>query len=319
VESTPGPKQTWHICCIEATVCGNFFYQSKGLDFKYPMNKSLYQDEYKNAIRISNLKKFEGEIPFAGFAAKFVVAGQETYHIRGKKYQVEKGEYILGNSGTMASIEINGKEDTKGLCVDVAKNIIAEVSEFHFIHARDISEFLLSDQFLVNKYNAKNTNLGYALNEISSQISRGTLHNKLLNLELFYSIAESIVTDQQMIYEQYSRLDFKKPETRESLFRKLLQSREYIDEHLTGEINLDLIAREAFISKYHFIRLFKSTFSLSPYQYVLRKKLEIGKAKLKQGASVQDTAYDLGYPDIPSFSKAFKAAFGVTPSAVRLK
>lgn len=283
------------------------------------MNNSLYHDEHKNAIRISNLKKFEGEVAFTGFAAKFVVAGKETYHIKGKTYTVEKGEYILGNSGTLAAIEINGGEDTKGLCVDVSEDIITEVSEFHFAHAGDLREFLLSDQFLVNKYNSKNTNLGYALKEISHEISRGTIHDRLLNTELFYSIAESIVTDQQMIYEHYSRLDFRKQDTRESLFRQLLQARDYIDEHLTEEINFDQIAERAFISKYHFIRLFKSTFNLSPYQYVLRKKLELAKVKLSQRALVQETAFELGYPDLPTFSKAFKAAFGMPPSAFRLK
>jgi AraC family transcriptional regulator len=283
------------------------------------LNNSLYKDDQQNAIRISSLKKFEGDLVFSGLAAKFVVSGQETYHIRGRKYKVEKGEYILGNPGTIASIEINGQEDTKGLCVDVSDKIIAEVAECHYAHAKDICEFLLSDQFLVNKYNVKNTNLGYALGEISRRISRGNYHEDLLNTELFYSIAESIVTDQQMIFEQYSKLDYKKPETKESLFRQLLEAREYMDAHLTGEISLDLIARQAFISKYHFIRLFKSTFSLSPYQYVLRRKLELAKAKLTQGMTVQDTAYALNYPDVPSFSKAFKAAYGITPSAVRLK
>ncbi len=283
------------------------------------MNKSLYQDEHQNAIRISSLKKFEGDLVFAGFAAKFVVAGHESYHIKGRRYLVEKGEYILGNSGTLASIEINSDQDTKGLCVDISEQIINEVSDYHFTHAGDIKEFLLSDQFLVNTYKAKNTNLGYALHEINRQVSGGHHGNELLNTELFYSIAESIVADQQIIYEQYSKLHYKRAETRESLFRQLLEAREYIDTHLFDDIHLDQIIRNAFMSKYHFIRLFKATFSLSPYQYILRKRLESARLKLQLGSTVTETAYDSGFPDAPSFSKAFKSAFGVTPSSVRLK
>jgi hypothetical protein len=165
------------------------------------VNRSLYQDEHNNAIRISSLKEFEAELSFTAFAAKFVVAGHEFYHIKGRKYVVEKGEYILGNSGTMATIQIKSKEDTKGLCVDISEHIISDVTDFHFKQSFDIKEFLLSDQFLVNKYNAKNTNLGYALVEINRLITTGQNGNELLNTELFYSIAESIVMDQQMIYE----------------------------------------------------------------------------------------------------------------------
>ena len=283
------------------------------------MTESLYQDEYQNAIRISSLKKFEGDLPFNGFAAKFVVSGHESYHIKGRKYLVEKGQYILGNSGTIATIDINSKEATKGLCVDISEQIITEVADYHFKQSGDLKEFLLSDQFLVNTYNARSTNLGYALQEISRQVSGGKHGNELLNTELFYSIAESIVTDQQMIYEQYSRLHFKKPDTKESLFRQLLHAREYMDAHLLDDINLDHITRQAFISKYHFIRLFKATFSLTPYQYILRKRLETARLKLQLGSPVAETAFEMGYPDAASFSKAFKSAFGITPSSVRMK
>lgn len=283
------------------------------------MNKSLYQDEHNNAIRISSLRKFEGDLAFAGFAAKFVVAGHESYQIKGRRYQVEKGEYILGNAGTMATIEINSHEDTRGLCVDISEQIINEVADYHFTHAGDIKEFLLSDQFLVNTYKARNTNLGYALHEINRQVSRGHPNNDLLNTELFYSIAESIVADQAIIYEQYSSLQFKKTETRQSLFRQLLEAREYMDDHVHDDIHLDEIIRNAFISKYHFIRLFKATFILSPYQYILRKRLESARIKLVEGSNVTVTAFEAGYPDAPSFCKAFKSAFGVTPSSVRMK
>jgi AraC-like DNA-binding protein len=77
--------------------------------------------------------------------------------------------------------------------------------------------------------------------------------------------------------------------------------------------------QNAFMSKYHFIRLFKTTFGLSPYQYIVSKRLESARIKLQEGNSVVQTAYDAGYPDASSFSKAFKSAYGVTPSSIRLK
>jgi AraC-like DNA-binding protein len=283
------------------------------------MNKALYQDEHLNAIRISSLKKFEGDLSFTGFAAKFVVAGHESYHIKDKSYLVEKGQYILGNSGTLASIEINSREETKGLCVDISERIINEVADYHLTHAGDIKEFLLSDQFLVNTYKATNTNLGYALHEIYRQVATGNHSNELLNVELFYSIAESIVADQQIIYEQYDKLRFKKTETRQSLLRQLLQAKEYMDAHVLDDIHLEQMIQNAFMSKYHFIRLFKTTFGLSPYQYIVSKRLESARIKLQEGNSVVQTAYDAGYPDASSFSKAFKSAYGVTPSSIRLK
>lgn len=130
------------------------------------MNKTIFQDDKANAIRISSLKKFEGDLIFSGFAAKFVVAGKESYYIKGRKYDINQGQYILGNSETISTIKIDSKEDVKGLCIDVSPAIIQEVAAYHLSNVDTIQDFLLGDQFLVNSYNAKHTCLGYALSEI---------------------------------------------------------------------------------------------------------------------------------------------------------
>jgi len=79
-------------------------------------------------------------------------------------------------------------------------------------------------------------------------------------------------------------------------------------------LSLEQISMQAHISKYHFIRVFKHVFGISPYQYQKRKRLEIARQELMQGRSVFDTALLIGYPDIPSFSKAFKQIFGQAPT-----
>ncbi len=283
------------------------------------MNKTIYNDSQKNALRISALNEYKAEVPFSGFSAKFVVSGKESYQIKGKQYVVESGEYLLGNANTIATIEINGKTVTQGICIDVSEQIIAEVASYHFMQADAINAFIIGEQFLVNKYKSHNTHLGYALNEINLQLSSGTMHNYLLDDELFYSIAESIIADQRLIYEQFSKLQYKKQATKEALFRQLLEAKDLIDEQYLTDLNIDRIALDACISKYHFIRLFNSTFNLSPYQYIISKRLMHAKILILEGQSIPEVAIKMGYADLAAFSKAFKACFGFPPSAVRLK
>lgn len=277
------------------------------------INQSLYADDDKNAVRFSAITKFEDEIRFSGFAAKFVLTGTEIYHIKGRKYSVKHGEYIVGNSGTISSIKIHGDEVVKGLCIDVSEKIIGEVADYTFKNVEGLNDFLLGDQFLVNKYNAQKTNLGYALSEIARRITDGSLDQSLLGMELFYSIAESIITDQSIIFNEFSRLNHRKPETNQHLYLQLLQAKEFMDENLASDLNLELLAGKSFISMYHFIRLFKTTFNLSPYQYILRKRLEWSRKLLSEGHSVQNTATTVGFTDTPTFSKAFKKIYGVSP------
>jgi AraC-like DNA-binding protein len=79
------------------------------------------------------------------------------------------------------------------------------------------------------------------------------------------------------------------------------------------------MALQTGISKYHFIRVFKSVFGISPYQYQKRKRLELAKLDLLIGNEIFFTAIRYGFPDVPSFSKAFKQQFGQTPGSIKKK
>jgi AraC-like DNA-binding protein len=166
----------------------------------------------------------------------------------------------------------------------------------------------------VNRYNIKNTTLGYSLVEINQSVKTGNFNNQFLKEELFYSLAESIITDQRFIFNHLNKMDFKKVNTNEEVFRLLLKAKDLLDLHAMKNLSLEEISQGAGISKYHFIRLFKNVFGISPYQYQIRRRLENAKLELLKGVSILDTAFTHGYADLATFSKAFKKAFGQSPS-----
>ena len=279
------------------------------------MNKTIYIDSEKNAIRLSYFKKLESACPFSGIGVKYVVSGEEIYYANDKKYKVKGGEYIIGNEFTKSIVQIDQANMVQGLCIDISSEIISEVAEFHDVNGSELKEFLLSDQFFVNRYNAKNTSLGYSLHEINQKIKSGTFTNDLQQNELFYSLAESIITDQRFVFDHLSKLDFKRNVTNEEVFRAVFQAKSLIDEYITENLSLEKIAYQIGISKYHFIRVFKSVFGISPYQYQKRKRLELAKIDLMGGSEILTTAIRYGFPDAPTFTKAFKLQFGQTPGA----
>ena len=281
------------------------------------MNRTVYSDNNHNEIRISEIKKIESEIAFKGLGIKYVAFGEETYYANGKKFMVREGEYIIGNDFTKSIVQINQEKAVEGLCIDISTQIVSDVAEYYDLQASDLKEFLLSDQFFVNRYNVKNTSIGYSLSEINKKIKNGSFANELQEQELFYSLAESIITDQRFIFDHLNNLDFKKNVTNEEVFRSILLAKNFIDERITDNLSLDEISLKIGISKYHFIRVFKQTFGVSPYQYQKRKRLEFAKIDLLNGNDILYTAYRFGFPDASSFSKAFKQQFGQTPGVTR--
>lgn len=103
------------------------------------------------------------------------------------------------------------------------------------------------------------------------------------------------------------------------LLTQIIQSKKFIDNNYTNNINLDDIAGEAFFSKFHFIRLFKKYYGVTPHQYLIRVRVAGAKKLLQSGISISDACYEVGFESVPSFTKLFKVVTGTTPLACRLK
>jgi AraC-like DNA-binding protein len=99
------------------------------------------------------------------------------------------------------------------------------------------------------------------------------------------------------------------------LYRRIVKAKLFIDEHFADDIDLDHISDEAYFSKYHFIRLFKKTYSRTPHQYLIFVRIEKSKLLLKKGIPVAGVCYAVGFDSITSFTGLFKKRTGHTPSA----
>jgi AraC-like DNA-binding protein len=85
---------------------------------------------------------------------------------------------------------------------------------------------------------------------------------------------------------------------------------------MNTNISLSLLASAAHLSPFHFSRVFRSTMRKSPYQYVLRSKIEYAqKIMQQQQKSLSDIAYALNFTDQAHFSNTFKRITGVCPKA----
>jgi AraC-like DNA-binding protein len=281
------------------------------------MNLTVYKDQDKNAIRFSNILKIKAEVPFGGLGVKYVASGEEVYYANGKKYTVKEGEYIIGNDFTHSVVHIDKSVPVQGLCIDISPQIISEVALYHDVNGSDLREFLLSDQFFVNRYNVKNTSLGYTLNDINTRIKAGAFRNDLHQNELFYSLAESIINDQRFVFDHLSKMSFKKEVTNEEVFRAMLNAKAHMDAHIMDNLSLEELSKQIGISKYHFLRVFKNTFGISPYQYQKRMRLLQARQELMLGHDILETAIRYGYFNVQSFTKAFKSAFGKTPGVIK--
>ena len=95
---------------------------------------------------------------------------------------------------------------------------------------------------------------------------------------------------------------------------KLQQAINYIQAHLTEDLSLEAIAIELEMSQYHFARLFKQSTGYSPYQYVIKRRIERAQElMMQQQQSIATIALKVGFASQSQFGRHFKRLTGVTP------
>lgn len=75
------------------------------------------------------------------------------------------------------------------------------------------------------------------------------------------------------------------------------------------------IAQRLHLERSYFTRIFRQAMGITPGAYLHRLRLRQGAALLLQGVTVTVAAASVGYPDVFSFSRAFKTYYGCSPTA----
>jgi AraC-like DNA-binding protein len=87
----------------------------------------------------------------------------------------------------------------------------------------------------------------------------------------------------------------------------------YMSDNLNTKLSLFELARMSGMSKFQFIRWFKSNVGMTPFEYILLKRVEYGRTLIKQGFPLVEVALDSGFYDQSNFSNYFKKYIGISP------
>lgn len=93
---------------------------------------------------------------------------------------------------------------------------------------------------------------------------------------------------------------------------------DYIHDCYREQVSIDALAAIALQSRYHFIRSFKACTGQTPYQYVLRLRMEAAARLLKHSEeTVTDIGFHVGFSSISPFYRIFSKFWGMSPEHYR--
>ena len=92
----------------------------------------------------------------------------------------------------------------------------------------------------------------------------------------------------------------------------------YMDNHINNDVKISTLAAMIYRSESQTIRIFKQTYGMTPYNYLLSMRIKSAQQLLEQtNLSIKEIAYNLGFTDEHYFSHLFKAKTSKTPTQYR--
>ena len=145
-----------------------------------------------------------------------------------------------------------------------------------------------------------------ALSSSDPRDTFGSLRTDVLSVELLIELAGAA--------PQVSAARTISPDTRE----RVVRARDFLDEHLSDDVDLRTLAREVALSPFHLARSFRQQVGESPHRYLVRRRLDrAAELLVATPLTVTQVCHRVGFGSPAHFSQAFRRRFGVAPSLYR--
>jgi len=264
----------------------------------------------KNVAVRTALNSFEGTVSSSGLSIKLPLNGVEHYRIGKSEYAIQPGNFLLVNKGQEIGCRLKSKQNIESICIYLDSALYTEIHER--LHSKDPLDFSSASHevpVLPEKYYMLDCELSESLRRLSHQKSLDTLTE-----EDFILLTEKLAFHQLDQKRMISSIEALNYITKKELLIRLRTARSFIFDNYDRDINLDDIAQVSYLSKYHLLRSFKDVYKITPYQALLKRRIDKAAELLRQEHRIQDVAIRCGFNDRRSFSRVFKKMHGVTPS-----
>lgn len=290
------------------SVSSSYIHLTEG---KKPVNDG------QNRVYFCELNQYYSADVFRNFSIKFTLEGMVQYKTEKAIYRLTPSQFLL-SSKQPCECTVKSSSLTRNISIDISEETINEVFTTLSGLPNDMdnlqAKHFISPDFFENQYPVHSSPLGVELALLAKQFSFGNNPVETLTDESFFSLAEKVIQHEMLVQHSMDNLSAIKSSTRKETLRRLLNGKYFMDENFLTNPGIAEVAREANLSEYYFLRNFKNAFAISPHQYVLDKKLRHAQSLLKKSIPAQEVAMECCFPDIASFSKAFRKKFGYPPS-----
>lgn len=231
--------------------------------------------------------------------------GQSSIHIEGNLYNISEGDIVILNPD---ELHVSTKKDDSYM-----EKIVLHINE------SVLEQFGADRTVFLDTIAQKPKGIG---NLLPSDVVEGLCINKTLNLCLTYAKENSLETQVLLtcqIIELLAQLskyieNINNINTAPASSNKTVnQIMDYINRHYTEELTLNVLAAKFHFSKYYISHLFKDYVGISPYDYLIMRRLYICNNLIRSKHTIHEACLMVGFHNYSNFFRLYKKHFHITP------
>lgn len=237
----------------------------------------------------------------------YLMDGKVDYKVEGKTYHLKPHDFVLVGANVIHKPEIEPSVPYERYIVYLSEEFLSEESEhggslkFCFEEAERLQNRVV--HFEAESYEQL---VGCLLNMEKIEQQKDEYMGDLLLKSAFLEF---------MVL--FNRCALRQPKafiTTAAYHEKVIDVITYIQEHLTEDINVDVLAKQCYISKYYLMRQFKEATGYSIHQYINEKRIQAARRMILSGMPASKACYECGFRDYSTFARRFKMIVGMAPS-----
>ncbi len=239
-----------------------------------------------------------------GYEILYIASGSGSCFIEGEKYEFESGDLIITNPNEVHSISLCANSERWHISFRAA--FLSEFISESYNPTQCLSMRKVGTQNHISSKLAREQGLDASMNNIKNLFLGDCAGKETLikaNLLIILNGIDHII-----------RKNFSTPQK-----HALSDIISYINNNFTGDITVDSIARQFFLSKSQLSHSFSKSMGISLKSYITQKRIIYAKELMNSSKKLTEIAFESGFNDYSVFYKAFHRALGVTPSEYRNK
>lgn len=229
------------------------------------------------------------------------LSGRSEFRVEGTLYYPKPGDVLVTHSAEMHRMYHNGP-------ITPYERIVINIHSSFFAknNCEDFKKIFTSRRLGENNLISANLTKKHNIDEIIKSIDGYIIESKnppavLIQsklIELLYNLNKISFTSENVSFH-------------DEQIKKILM---FINDNITSELTLDIIADHMYMNKYHLCHIFKEHTGYTINKYITYKRILLVRELCETGMSLIDASQEAGFSNYSNFYKMYKKETGNTPS-----